>query len=70
MSQVVSQETLTKLLMEKGIFSKEEFLEIVRVRRWRLFTLCSLLVSRYRTSWAPEKKRESKGIGAEFNARP
>jgi uncharacterized protein YqgQ len=31
MSQVVQQEALTRLLVEKGIFSKEEFLEMVRV---------------------------------------
>jgi len=31
MSQVVQQDALTRLLMEKGIFSKEEFLEMVRV---------------------------------------
>jgi len=31
MSQVVQQESLTRLLVEKGIFTKEEFLEIVRV---------------------------------------
>jgi uncharacterized protein YqgQ len=31
MSQVVQQEALTRLLMEKGIFSKEEFWEMVRV---------------------------------------
>jgi hypothetical protein len=31
MSQVVQQETLTRLLIEKGIFTKEEFLEMVRV---------------------------------------
>jgi hypothetical protein len=31
MSQVVQQETLTRLLVEKGIFSKEEFLGMVRV---------------------------------------
>ena len=31
MSQVVSQEALTRLLVEKGVFSKEEFLEMVRV---------------------------------------
>lgn len=30
-SQVVQQEALTRLLVEKGIFTKEEFLEIVRV---------------------------------------
>ena len=31
MSQVIQQEALTRLLIEKGIFSREEFLEIVRV---------------------------------------
>jgi uncharacterized protein YqgQ len=31
MSQVVQQEALTRLLVEKGIFSKEDFLEMVRV---------------------------------------
>ena len=31
MSQVVQQEAITRLLMEKGIFTKEEFLEMVRV---------------------------------------
>ena len=31
MSQVVSQEAIIRLLVEKGIFSKEEFLEMVRV---------------------------------------
>ncbi len=30
-SQVVQQETLTRLLVEKGIFTKEEFLEMVKV---------------------------------------
>jgi hypothetical protein len=30
-SQVVQQEALTRLLVEKGIFTKEEFLEMVRV---------------------------------------
>jgi len=36
MSQVVQQEALTGLLVEKGIFTKEEFLEMVRVvdRKW------------------------------------
>jgi hypothetical protein len=29
MSQVVSQEAIITLLIEKGIFTKEEFLEIV-----------------------------------------
>jgi hypothetical protein len=28
MSQVIQQEALTRLLVEKGIFSKEEFLEM------------------------------------------
>ena len=31
MSQVVQQEALARLLVEKGIFTKEEFLEIVKV---------------------------------------
>jgi len=31
MSQVVSQEALTKLLVEKGVFTKEEFLEMINV---------------------------------------
>ena len=31
MSQVVQQEALTRLLVEKGIFTKEEFLEMVRI---------------------------------------
>jgi hypothetical protein len=31
MSQVVQQEALTRLLMEEGVFSKEEFLERVGV---------------------------------------
>ena len=31
MSQVVQQEALTRLLIEKGIFNKEEFLEMVKV---------------------------------------
>jgi hypothetical protein len=31
MSQVVQQEAFTRLLVEKGIFSKEEFLEMVRL---------------------------------------
>ena len=30
MSQVVQQEALTRLLVEKGIFTKEEFLETVK----------------------------------------
>jgi len=30
-SQVVQQEALTRLLIEKGIFTKEEFLGMVRV---------------------------------------
>jgi hypothetical protein len=29
MSQVVQQEALTRLLIEKGVFTKEEFLEMV-----------------------------------------
>ena len=31
MSQVVSQEALARLLVEKGLLTKEEFLEMVRV---------------------------------------
>ena len=31
MSQVVQQEGLTRLLIEKGVFTKEEFLEMVKV---------------------------------------
>jgi len=31
MSQVVQQEALTRLLIEKGIFTQGEFLEMVRV---------------------------------------
>jgi len=31
MSQVVQQEALTRLLVEKGIFTREEFLGMVRV---------------------------------------
>jgi uncharacterized protein YqgQ len=31
MSQVLQQEALTRLHVERGIFSKEEFLEMVRV---------------------------------------
>jgi len=31
MSQVVSQEAIIRLLVEKGIFSKEEFLKMVNV---------------------------------------
>ena len=31
MSQEVQQEVLTRLLVAKGIFTKEEFLEMVRV---------------------------------------
>jgi uncharacterized protein YqgQ len=30
MSQVIQQEALTRLLVEKGIFTKEEFLEMVK----------------------------------------
>ena len=31
MSQVVQQEALTRLLLEKGVISREEFLEVVRI---------------------------------------
>ena len=33
MSQVVQQEALTRLLVEKGIFTKEEFLKMVKADR-------------------------------------
>ncbi len=29
MSQIIQQEALTRLLVEKGVFAKEEFLEMV-----------------------------------------
>ncbi len=31
LSQVAQQEALTRLLVEKGIFTKEEFLDMVRI---------------------------------------
>ena len=31
MSQVISQEAIIRLLVEKGIFTKDEFLEMVEV---------------------------------------
>ena len=31
MAQVVQQEALTRLLVEKGIFTKDEFIEMVKV---------------------------------------
>jgi len=31
MSQVIQQEALTRLLIEKGIFTKDEFMEMVRL---------------------------------------
>jgi hypothetical protein len=31
MSQVAQQEALTRLLVEKGVFTEEEFLEMVKV---------------------------------------
>jgi len=31
MSQVVQQEALTRLLVEKGMFTKEEFLDMVKM---------------------------------------
>jgi len=42
MSRVVQQEPLTRLLVEKGILTKEEFLEMVKVvdremKRKRIF---------------------------------
>jgi uncharacterized protein YqgQ len=35
-SQVIQQEALTRLLVEKGLFTKEEFLDMVRVVNWEL----------------------------------
>ena len=42
MSQVIQQEALTRLLIEKGIFTKEEFWEMLKVvdqemKRKRIF---------------------------------
>ncbi len=31
LSQVVQQEALTMMLVEKGVFTKEEFLEMVKI---------------------------------------
>ena len=36
MSQVVQQEALTRLLIERGVFTKEEFLEMVKVVDWEM----------------------------------
>ncbi len=36
MSQVIQQEALTRLLVEKGIFTKEEFVEMVRGADWEM----------------------------------
>lgn len=36
MSEVVSQEVLTRLLVQKGIFTREEFLEMGRVLNWKI----------------------------------
>ena len=36
MSQVVQQEALTKLLLEKGIFTKGEFLEMVKAVNYEM----------------------------------
>jgi hypothetical protein len=36
MSQVVQQEALTRLLVERGIFTKVEFLEMVKVVEWEM----------------------------------
>ena len=36
MSQVVAQEALTRLLVEKGIFTEEKFLEMVKVVNKRM----------------------------------
>jgi hypothetical protein len=36
MSQVIRQEALTRLHVEKGIFTKTDFLEMVRVVDWEM----------------------------------
>ena len=36
MSQVVSKEALNRLLIDKEIFTKEEFLEMVKVVDWEM----------------------------------
>ena len=36
MSQVVHQGALTRLLVEKGVFAKEEFLKMTRVVDWEM----------------------------------
>jgi hypothetical protein len=36
MSQVVQQKAFTRLFMEKGIFTKEELLEMVKVVDWEM----------------------------------
>jgi len=45
MSQVIQQEALARLLVEKGIFTKEEFLEMVRVVD-REMKRCGLRIAR------------------------
>jgi hypothetical protein len=41
MSQTIQLEAVTRLLVEKGIFNKEEFLEMVkRGKKWRLTQQC------------------------------
>jgi uncharacterized protein YqgQ len=37
MYQVIQQKALTRLLVEKGIFSKEEFLEMVKILDWEIW---------------------------------
>ena len=36
MAQVVQQEALTRLLVEKGIFTEEEFWEMVKDRKMKM----------------------------------
>jgi len=45
MSQVIHTEALTRLLIEKGVFTKEEFLEMVRVGN--LQVKMKVLVNKY-----------------------
>jgi hypothetical protein len=35
-AQVVQQEALTRLLVEKGIFTKDEFLEMLKNRKMKM----------------------------------
>jgi len=51
MSQVVQQEALTRLLVEKGIFSKEDFLEMVRVVDREMEREREVVSANYELTW-------------------